>query len=337
MAAPLGVGIVGYGKVGAGAHRKWVTARPDAKLVAVCDPTDVRRDAARAENPEAAVVATYQEFLALPEVELVIVTTPPSSHCELAIHAAEAGKHVFVDKPFAMSLPETEQMLSAAERNGVVMHCHQSRRYDGEYRAIVEAVRAGRIGEVTHVRRVWSQYGMGWATWGIEGFNPSWRVQRAYGGGMVYDYAPHLGDQILRLLDRPVDTVFADARGVKFSEEVDDHFSCLVRFEGGATAYLESGNLSRRPAPHWYVTGTEGVITAEKVGGPIRILAEGMAEAEELPPVNLIDELYDNVVRACRGEEPPSVTPDQLRASMSLIDAIFASARSGESVQLVGS
>src|SRR3712207_8822572 len=48
------------------------------------------------------------------------------------------------------------------------------------------------------VRRVWSQFGMGWATWGIEGFNPTWRVQRAYGGGMVYDYAPHLGDQVLR-------------------------------------------------------------------------------------------------------------------------------------------
>lgn len=336
MAQTLGVGIVGYGKVGAGAHRKWVTERPDTALVAVCDPTDVRREAARAENPDAAILATYQEMLALPEVDLVIVTTPPNSHCELAVQAADAGKHVFVDKPFAMTLAEAEQMLSAGERNGVVMHCHQSRRYDGEYRAIVEAVRAGRIGEVTHVRRVWSQYGMGWATWGIEGFNPTWRVQRAYGGGMVYDYAPHLGDQVLRLIDQPVETVFADARGVKFSDEVDDHFSCMLRFRNGATAYVESSNLSRLPAPHWYVTGTEGVITAEKVGSPIRLLAEGMTEAEELPPVNALDELYENVVRACRGEEPANVTPDQLRASMGLIDAIFASARSGECMQIAG-
>jgi scyllo-inositol 2-dehydrogenase (NADP+) len=336
MAGALGVGIVGYGKVAAGAHRKWVTSRPDTDLAAICDTTDVRRDAAQSENPGAAIYATFPELLADPGVRLVIVTTPPNSHCELAVAAAEAGKHVFVDKPFAMSLPEAEQMLSAAEANGVVMHCHQSRRYDGEYRAIVEAVKAGRIGEVTHVRRVWSQFGIGWATWGIEGFNPTWRVQRAFGGGMVYDYAPHLGDQVLRLIDRPLHSVFADARGVRFSEEVDDHFSCTLRFDNGATAYVEASNLSRLPAPHWYVTGTEGVITAEKVGGSIRLLAEGMTESEELHPISDIDALYENLVRACRGEAEPNVTPEQLRASSGMIDAIFASARSGESVEIVG-
>jgi len=330
----IGVGIVGYGKVGAGAHRRWVTGREGARLAAVCDATPVRRDAAREENPGAATYESYEEFLADPNVQLVVVTTPPNSHCNLAIQAAEAGRHVFVDKPFAMTGDEAGRMLDAAAQHGVVMHCHQSRRYDGEYRALVEAVRAGRIGELVHVRRVWSQYGMGWATWGIEGFNPTWRVQRSYGGGMVYDYAPHLGDQVLRLMDRPLETVFADARSVKFSEEVDDHFSCLLRFQGGATAYVESSNLNRLPAPHWYVAGTEGCITAEKVGGPIQLLAEGMTEPETLQPVNALDELYDNLLAACRGETEPNVTPDQLRASSGLIDAIFESARTGQAVSL---
>lgn len=330
MADAIGIGIVGYGKVAAGGHRRWIEKRQDARLVAVSDTTDVRREAAREENPGARIYADYGEMLADPDVGLVIVTTPPSSHCELAVRASEAGKHVFVDKPFAMTRAEAERMLDAAA--GKVIHCHQSRRYDGEYRAIREAVAAGRIGEVTHVRRVWSQYGMGWATWGIEGFNPTWRIQRAYGGGMVYDYAPHLGDQVLYLIERPLRTVFADARGIRFSDEVDDHFACFLRFEGGATAYIESSNLASQPAPHWYVTGTQGTITAEKVGGPIRLLAEGMEQAEELPPVNVLDELYGNLLAACRGEAAPNVTPDQLRASMGLIDAVFASAKSGQAV-----
>ena len=332
MSRPIGVGIVGYGKVGAGAHRRWVTARDTARLVAVADATQVRRAAAQAENPNTRIYEHYTDLLADPELDLVIVTTPPNSHCDLAVKAAEAGKHVFVDKPFAMTLGEAEVMLAAAQANGTVMHCHQSRRYDGEYRAILQAVRAGRIGEVTHVRRVWSQYGMGWATWGIEGFNPTWRVQRAYGGGMVYDYAPHLGDQVLHLIGQRLQTVFADARGVKFSDEVDDHFSCLLRFQGGATAYIEASNLSRLPAPHWYVTGTQGCITSEKVGAPLTLLAEGMSEPEILEPVNVIDELYDNLLAACRGEAAANVTANELRASMRLIDAIFASAVSGESV-----
>lgn len=329
MADAIGIGIVGYGKVGAGGHRPWIGERSDARLVAVCDATPVRREAAQAENPDATIYESYDSFLADPAVELVIVTTPPSSHCDLAVRASQAGKHVFVDKPFARTRDEAERMLAAAEAAGRVIHCHQSRRYDREYLAIARAVAAGRIGTIIHVRRIWSQHGMGWATWGIEGFNPAWRVQREFGGGMVYDYAPHIGDQVLRLIDRPLATVFADARGVKFSEEVDDHFSCLLRFVGGATAYLEASNLTRLPAPHWYVTGTEGCIIAENVDGPIQLLAEGMESAETLPPVRAIRELYDNLIAACRGEAAPNVTPEHLRASSSLIDAIFASAASG--------
>src|SRR5688500_13811538 len=98
----LRVGIVGYGKVGAGAHRKWVTGREDTRPAAVRDAPEVGRDAARAENPDAAIYESYEELLADPAVQLVVVTTPPNSHCNLAVRAAQTGKHVFVDKPFAM-------------------------------------------------------------------------------------------------------------------------------------------------------------------------------------------------------------------------------------------
>jgi len=330
----MGVGIVGYGKVATGAHRRWINGREDARLSAVCDMTEVRRQAAAEDNPEATIYENFGDLLADDGVQLIIVTTPPSTHCDLAVQAAEAGKHVFVDKPFAMTLAEAEQMIGAAEKAGVVIHCHQSRRYDGEYRAIVRCVASGRIGEVTHVRRVWSQYGEGWTKWGIEGFNPTWRIQRAYGGGMVYDYAPHCGDQVLRLVDRPLTSVSADARGIKFSDEVDDHFSCLMRFEGGATAYLESSNMTMLPAPHWYVVGAKGCITAEKVNSPIVVQTEDMDGPETLEPIQEQDQLYENLIAACRGEAEPNVTPDQLRASMGLIDAIFESAETGGQVMV---
>jgi hypothetical protein len=80
------------------------------------------------------------------------------------------------------------------------------------------------------------------------------------------------------------------------------------------------------------VIGTEGCIVAEKVGRPIQLLAEGMEEPETIAPVQALDELYDNLLAACRGEAAPNVTPEHLRASMSLIDAIFASANAGTAV-----
>ena len=149
---------------------------------------------------------------------------------------------------------------------------------------------------------------------------------------MVYDYVPHCGDQILRLIDKPLTQVYSDVRSLKFSSEVDDHFSCLMRFEGGATAYLEASNLTPLPNPHWYVIGSEACITAESVGSSIRILRYGESDAEDRPPLVRLTELYDNLIAACRGEAEPNVTPDHLRASMKLIDAIFASAEEGAAV-----
>lgn len=334
MTGKLGIGIVGYGKVASGSHRNWIDKRDDAKLTAVCDTTDVRRAAASEENPAAKVYESYDGFLADPGVDLVIVTTPPNSHCDLAVRACAAGKHVFVDKPFAMTGDEAERMLDAAETAGVVIHCHQSRRYDGEYRRIRQVVRSGGIGDVVHIRRVWSQYGEVWASWGIEGFNPTWRVQREYGGGMVYDYAPHCGDQILRLMDEPLSSVFADVRSVKFSKEVDDHFSCMLRFESGATALLEASNMSRLDAPHWYVIGSKGCLSAEGVNSAVEILTDDLEAPGKLEPLDERNQLYDNLVAACLGNAVPNVTPGELRASMGLIDAIFASAKSGAAVEL---
>ena len=334
MSTTIGIGIVGYGKVASRTHRKWVDSRDDVEIVAVCDTAQVRRDAASQDIPNARIYSGYQELLDDSRVDLVIVTTPPSSHHDLSMRASRAGKHVFVDKPFAMTLWEAEEMIEAANAAGRVIHCHQSRRYDGEYVRIADLVAEGRIGEVQHVRRVWSQYGTGWATWGIEGFNPTWRVQREYGGGMVYDYAPHCGDQILRLVDKPLETVYADVRGLKFSDEVDDHFSCSLRFEGGATAYLEASNMAQIPTPHWYVMGTEGCITADSVNGTVRLKREDLDEPASYEPIDRKHELYANLLAACRGEAEPNVTPAQLRASMGLIDSVFQSATRGESVRL---
>ena len=324
----INVGIVGYGKVGSGSHKRWINKRSDAELAAVCDTTAVRRAAAKEENPGAVIYEDYDDLIGNPNIDLIVITTPPNSHKDLSLRASAAGKHVFVDKPFALNLAEAEEMLSAAAAASRVIHCHQSRRYDPEYTRIVQLISSGRIGKIEHIRRVWAQYGEGWATWGIEGFNPTWRIQREFGGGMVYDYAPHCGDQILRLVDDELVSIFADVRALKFSDEVDDHFSCMFRFKNGATAYLEASNMAQLAAPHWYVIGSEGCITSEEVKGTVT-LKRTDSEPELFEPIAQIDDLYDNLIAACNGEADPNVTPKELRDSMRMIDAIFESAKSG--------
>jgi len=174
-------------------------------------------------------------------------------------------------------------MLDAAAVHQVVMHCHQNRRHDGEYRPIEEAVRAGRIGDILHIRRVWTQYGEGWATWGIEGFNPRWRVQRAYGGGMVYDYASHLGDQILHLVGQLLVSVFADARGLKFSDEstITSVVCCASRTGPRPTSSPRTGSAARPALVRDWLGRVPDRRKVQRAGD---LLAEGMSEPKSCRP-----------------------------------------------------
>ena len=95
---------------------------------------------------------------------------------------------------------------------------------------------------------------------------------------MVYDYAPHCGDQILRLVNGRLASVFAATHSMRYPE-VDDHFCCCMHFAGGATAYLEAGNNLPVPDRHWYVVGSRGCLTADTVGGPVRLVPQ---KGEEL-------------------------------------------------------
>ena len=128
-------------------------------------------------------------------------------------------------------------------------------------------------------------------------------------------------------------SVFADVRGLKFSDEVDDHFACMFRFANGATAYLESSNMAQLAAPHWYVMGSEGCIIANEVSGEVT-LKRADSDPEIFAPIARIDDLYENLIAACNGEAEPNVTPAQLRESMGMIDAIFDSAASGHTAVL---
>ena len=84
-------------------------------------------------TPSATVVATVDELLASGDVEMVVVVTPNRSHVPIGIRALEAGRHVVVDKPIAMDIPEAETLLEAAERSGRILSVYQNRRGDGDF------------------------------------------------------------------------------------------------------------------------------------------------------------------------------------------------------------
>ena len=127
MKAALGVAHIGAGSIGV-LRAQAVAETEGLKLRVVAD---VRRDAAeaiaRSHNCDA--TTSWQNAVSRPDVDLVIISTPPSLHAEMAIAAAQAGKHVLVEKPLAHTLSEAEKMCDAADRNGVLIKTGFNHRY----------------------------------------------------------------------------------------------------------------------------------------------------------------------------------------------------------------
>ena len=153
MTSPLRVGIVGLGRLGQRHAHALAFNTPNCQLVAACSPVEAERDYAAT---QLGIQAIYSDFYALlkdPNVDAVVLVTPTSLHADQTIAALQAGKHVFVEKPLALNVPDCEKVLAVAEKHPAqVAMVGFVRRFDPSYRSAFQSVEAGDIGRPFLVR-----------------------------------------------------------------------------------------------------------------------------------------------------------------------------------------
>jgi scyllo-inositol 2-dehydrogenase (NADP+) len=157
-ADPVRVGLLGYGAIGH-EHNRAVQQVDGLVLTAVCDSSPARFEAARRYAPQARCLTDANELLHADDVDLVLVSTPPDSHARWARAAIEAGKHVIVEKPFAISTAECDAVLAAATERDRLVAVYQNRRYDPDHLAIRRALRQGLLGDLFHLESFVGGYG----------------------------------------------------------------------------------------------------------------------------------------------------------------------------------
>lgn len=326
MERTVGLGIVGFGRV-AEQHCDQTEAS-GLELVAACDGSPERREVAASYGAKA--YADYDALLARSDVELVIVCTPPNTHCELTLKALDAGKHVMVEKPFAMDVEEAHQMTEAAARRGRILTAHQNRRFDGDFVAVQKILETGLLGTVYSIESRKMDYMKGWPTWGTPAFLPEWRVMRKYGGGLVYDWGSHLGDQILQVAPASVESVYAECQSRVWSKEVDDHFKALVRFSDGTAAVIEVSANAHFGLPRWLVCGEKGTLISEN-GGFVLKTTDAEYEFGRQPTDRgcIHQNLHDAI---CSGADL-LIKPEEILRNVRLLDSIFDSAKIGEVIR----
>ncbi len=148
----IGIGIIGCGRAGMIHARNFARLVPGARVAAVADASEANRTGAARDFGDVPAFASHRDLLADAGVQGVVIAAPTALHREIALDAAVAGKHIFCEKPMAMSAAECDEMIAAADRAGVVLQIGFMRRFDASFLAARARVQAGEIGGVVLVK-----------------------------------------------------------------------------------------------------------------------------------------------------------------------------------------
>lgn len=324
------VGLIGAGTMGR-THLSAYKQITNAKVVAVCDPNQEKAE--KLANGNLKVVADYQQLLQDPDIDVVDICVPTYLHKEIVLEAAKKGKHVFCEKPLALSLEDGQAMIDACREANVKLGVGHVVRFFPEYYRLKDILKSGQIGEAKVVRT-------------SRGGSFPLRADNWYGdylksGGPLVDLVIHDFDFLLWLFG-PVKRVFA--KNVQGQENFD-HTLATLRFENGLIAHVEGSWAQPKGTPFatsYEVAGTEGVYTYSSEDSKPVVLktSEGQHGAKSVPRSPLAKSPYAAQLEAfftalATEQDLPVSGKDALRA-LEVALAAKQSADTGEVVYLGG-
>ncbi|MDR3248812.1 MAG: Gfo/Idh/MocA family oxidoreductase [Treponema sp.] len=292
---------------------------------------------------------SLEALLGDPKVDIVLVSVPNDLHKGITIKALEAGKNVVCEKPVALNSGEFQQMIDASKKAGKVFAVHQNRRWDEDYLTVKKIYDEKTLGEVFRIES---------RVHGSRGIPGDWRGQPEHGGGMVLDWGVHILDQALQMIPGKLRKVYASFTNIT-NELVDDGFTVELTFENGLIYLVEVGTNNFINLPRWYVLGRDGTAVVDNFqveGKIVRVtdwskndavpiktaagLTKTMAprttdtiKEEPLPIVKSdIRDYYRNILTTVAGETQLRVSLESVMRNMKLMEAIFASAKTGQPV-----
>src|SRR5690349_3626316 len=197
----IDVGLIGFGLAGRVFHAPMIRAVSGLRLAAILER---RGNEAKSRYPDVRIVRTLDEMLTIESIRLVVIATPNTTHYSLAERCLQAGRDVVVDKPFATTYAEAEELVRIAKRSGRLITVFQNRRWDGDFRTVCSLINKKTLGRIvlfeSHFERYRPKLRAG-----------AWRESTEPGSGILFDLGPHLLDQALVLFGPPL-AVSADVR-----------------------------------------------------------------------------------------------------------------------------
>jgi len=331
--------IAGAGFIG-GLHGAAIAAIPEAKVTVVCSRSEGSARALAAQSG-AAWSTDCLDAVRRDDVDVVCICTPSGAHAELAVAAAEAGKHIVVEKPLEVTLERVDRIIDCAHRAGVKLTCIFPLRFMEGTRLAKQAVDSGRLGRMvladTYIKWYRNQEYYSSSDW-----KGTWALD---GGGALMNQGIHNID-LLNHLAGPVQSVVARTGTLAHRMQTEDVAAAVLQYANGALGVIE-GSTGSWPGESGRVTlhGDKGTITLDDgrivawkladaaPGEEERMLGEASLGSGASSPAGIGFEMHRrqllDMVQAIQEDRQPAISAAEARESVAIIRAIYQSSESG--------
>ena len=304
--------------------------RGDTIDIVSCYTRSEDKRAAFADKYKCRAVASYEELLADPDIEAIINTTPNNAHLETTRQAADAGKHVFLDKPIANTVAEGYEITQVCDRAGVVLALGYQRRRESHFRWIKTEIDAGRFGRLVQAECNISRDRLGKIDLS------SWRYQASgMPGGVMLQIGIHYVD-VLEMLMGPVRRVSGASARLVLPGDNPDVANLVLEHENGAISNLAASYASASEYYMMNIYGKEASAYYDLFNG-LRHLRRGETQphAITLPKNDAIREELDDFAASIRNGTKPETGGWWASHNLAVIMAGIQSAREGRAIDVV--
>jgi predicted dehydrogenase len=329
MSGPVGIALIGMGWWGQKILNVLQAAPEDIRVVRAVEP-NVETVRAICVEKDITLSANYADALADPKVDAVVLATPHSVHGEQIEAAVAAGKHVFCEKPLALTKAGAERAVALCRDAGLVLGMGHERRWEPPIAEMLAKADAGVLGRIHQIEANFSHDKF------LSLDRDNWRLKanQAPAGGMTAT-GIHLLDLSVRLLGS-AESVLCVCEQLSSDLPQGDSVAAFVKFRGGGTSYV-SASLANPFISRFAVFGSKGWIDirdkahVEAPEGWIvtSAMAGGRITTVEIPPAEPVKDNLVAFARAVRGAQSYPITAKHLIDNIALLEAVFASALSG--------
>lgn len=322
--------IIGCGRI-AKKHGESIMAIPEAELVAVCDIIPEKAQAF-ADKYGAKPYTSYDEMLAAEDLEVVTIATPSDLHAPIGIAAAQAGKHVMVEKPMAMTLKSADELIKTCQDAGVKLAVIHQNRFNTSVKLMRKALEEGRFGKLTHGQATvrWNRDDNYYA-------QAPWRGTKLQDGGVLMNQSIHNID-LLQWTFGPVESVFGYTTTAMRKIEMEDVGGAVIKFKNGAIGLIEAASTiyPKNIEETLNVFGTTGSVI---IGGIAVNRIETwefpdseeekkqIYESQESDPPTVYGyghrEIINDMIQAIREDRTPAIPGEEGRKALEIILAIY--------------